>query len=645
MVDEITIEAALSPVNDAQYNNGGTNVVTRWDSSTSNVWIYIVYSDATALRIARSINGGSTFVEQTLQATTGMVGPSVWYDRWTPGDTTGTILHIAACDPSTETLKYFSWDLASNTVGSTTNITIHTFTTISGAAASADGGTTICKGANGSLYTAAKATTTSGWAVRQSTDNGGNWSDITAQGSNVNTAMNQVNDVLILIPCSITDDIMAVEFDTSAQILQYQIYDDSANSWAAPIIIQQTFNSQTSVVFPSLFNVTLDKTTSNIYLVYGVISTASAGNILFRKFTISSGTWSNPVFLFRESTTGVEATNLFELGSCAIERDQTNGMLVAFYTMGNNLSDMALFIKTSSDDGQTWSDGLKPLITIDDFRYLACPFVMNDIEEGWYCVWTNDDLDDLLGLAAEQFGTTAVGVIKYSLVTGNVKDNNGNNIENAEVNMFKVESEQRTGGNPFSYQGRNLTNSSGNYKILINTLRLDNPKYQAIVEYDRVKQHIFKNAPTLTTLSTGTIFANKFSNLISGDKIIGVTLINGPLSNSNLRFKAYDDSSGSPNSLLGEVIVNSNKGGTASGKFPTEITVPSDGIVWIAFETSLNIDVFQNTGLASGTTKTVAHTYGTGPDPFGTPTNQTYRIWVGIFGKAKVDATIGEFID
>ena len=172
----------------------------------------------------------------------------------------------------------------------------------------------------------------------------------------------------------------------------------------------------------------------------------------------------------------------------------------------------------------------------------------------------------------------------------------------------------------------------------------------ALINFDSCRKTLFPWSRVETTIATGTVFANKFTGLTVGDKIYGVEFYSLGEVAFSIRIKAYADSSGSPGSLLGESgsISVPKKSfleiAIAELKFPTPITVPSGGIVWIAYEVSTTITPFRLNGLTSGTTKTVAHTYGTGPDPFGSATNQTYGLWTGIFGYPKVDASVGELI-
>ena len=642
---------------DAQFNNPHTNVVTLW--MNPEIWIYVVVTETTGtsgFKIFRSTDGGQTYTANTLATGTGFIGVSVWYDRWTPGNDIGDIIHILGASSIDNTLRYFSWNAANNLPGVLSNILIATHTSIAGSLGS--GGTSICKSANGSLYASVKVTTTAGWYVYQSTNSGANWSNITTQGSSVNTAMDQIDDQLLLIPCSTTDDIMAIEFDNSTNFLQYQIYDDSANSWSAPAQIEDRFcgGDGSAEVTPCPFNATLDKTTSNIYLVF----IDGSLHIFTEKFTVSTGKWTplHPIFMIRQGETGSSSITHRPFG-VSIQRDQTNGVLTVWYMIGGSqiTDDGTLFYRHSSDDGMSWGDAIGGVSFSTDMRYIASPLIINNINEGWYCVFNSDNNDDLYGIEHDigGAGSTVPGTFQYSRVYGNVKDSLGNNVIGAEVSVFREQYMERGAANTgglWCYQGSVLTDSNGNYFVHVaNYHSMYN--YVALVNYDSCRKSVFPNSRTETSLGSGTIYASKFTGLTTGDKINQVTIYytENPPVQFDARVKAYNDSSGSPNTLLGETgaitipkklyferavhVIN----------FPTPITVPAGGIVWIAFETSASKTMFLKNGETSGTTKTVTHTFGAGPDPFGTPTNQTYGIWISITGDTKVDANIGDIIN
>src|SRR5207249_3018915 len=62
----------------------------------------------------------------------------------------------------------------------------------------------------------------------------------------------------------------------------------------------------------------------------------------------------------------------------------------------------------------------------------------------------------------------------------------------------------------------------------------------------------------------------------------------------------------------------------------TNFLVPASGNVWLALETDGTSLSTCYTSVASGTSKTVAHTYGTGPSPFGTIVSGTIAPYMGI---------------
>src|SRR3990172_5905839 len=119
MAEHVTLETALSPAAEIQFHQGGPISATWLNGST--VEVFVVYSDAGGLKMASSTDGGKTYGETTITTTTGLIGQTVWYDRWTPGDTTGNLLHIAVSNPANEQIKYFSWNLSTHSAGSTTD--------------------------------------------------------------------------------------------------------------------------------------------------------------------------------------------------------------------------------------------------------------------------------------------------------------------------------------------------------------------------------------------------------------------------------------------------------------------------------------------------------------------------------------------
>lgn len=136
------------------------------------------------------------------------------------------------------------------------------------------------------------------------------------------------------------------------------------------------------------------------------------------------------------------------------------------------------------------------------------------------------------------------------------------------------------------------------------------------------------NAKTASSKTSwdGVVNAVQFTGLIPNTEIsglqLGITAAAG-----NVRIKVYDNSGGNPNNLLAESGSLAVSGtGLQTFNLTSNAVVPSDGIVYAAFEcTSSSLGLNYTVG-ASGVLKTVAHAYGAGPTPFGAPTNATQEF-------------------
>ena len=116
----------------------------------------------------------------------------------------------------------------------------------------------------------------------------------------------------------------------------------------------------------------------------------------------------------------------------------------------------------------------------------------------------------------------------------------------------------------------------------------------------------------------------------SSDNLAFWSKIDYTISNSHVRIKVYQDDGGggNPGTLLGESgsypIVS-----TGVSSFSVNATIPASGNVWAGFETdNAALTLYYLTG-AAASEKAVAHTFGSGPNPFGVSidgTNNFYEI-------------------
>ncbi len=96
--------------------------------------IYLFYIDVGGnVGYKKSTDGGGVFGSHiAVDATDDYSNVAVWYDQWTPGDTTGTLIHIAATDTTDNSIIYFSHDTSATGTTGTVNLD-------SGASGSVDG--------------------------------------------------------------------------------------------------------------------------------------------------------------------------------------------------------------------------------------------------------------------------------------------------------------------------------------------------------------------------------------------------------------------------------------------------------------------------------------------------------------------------
>ncbi len=135
---------------------------------------------------------------------------------------------------------------------------------------------------------------------------------------------------------------------------------------------------------------------------------------------------------------------------------------------------------------------------------------------------------------------------------------------------------------------------------------------------------------TNSTFGTGITHVVKFSGLTPGKQFTEMHL-DIVSAFGDVRIKAYDEVAGEPTNLLGESgTITVGGTGEQTFIFPSPIAIPSNGIVWVGFEQSNGSLNIRFGASVSGSRKQVAHTYGAGPDPFGTATNLTSPFWCRI---------------
>jgi len=143
---------------------------------------------------------------------------------------------------------------------------------------------------------------------------------------------------------------------------------------------------------------------------------------------------------------------------------------------------------------------------------------------------------------------------------------------------------------------------------------------------------------TNTTGWNANVYVVKFSGLTPGFEIEAVEL-DVVTAVGAARVKVYDEVASEPTNLLAESAGIGLSIGIKEYALLSHATVPANGIVWVGFEVdSASADLKYSTGQSSGDRKGITHTFGDGPDPFGTPSNSDAPFWCGIVGRGPISS-------
>ncbi len=203
------------------------------------VWInpttaYVFYPNLAGENLVyrKTTDGGATWGAEVTVATSAVVINrfSVWYDRWTPGDS-GSLIHIAWIRNNADGTFYRSLDTSTDVQSFPADVAIYDNVNFGGGYTI--GCMAITKARGGNLYIAY----TNGPVGFQegffrSTNGGLNW------GSRALVTEGVDDDKYFLLPSNEADDqdIWCFYWDKTATELSIKTYDDSGNAWAEQVI-------------------------------------------------------------------------------------------------------------------------------------------------------------------------------------------------------------------------------------------------------------------------------------------------------------------------------------------------------------------------------------------------------------------------
>jgi hypothetical protein len=391
---EVSIDASVTTTS-TRYEKTARNIVCVDDTDC-----YAFYIDSTQdPAFQKSTDGGATWGG----AGTAMIagtheGIAVWYDQWTPGDS-GGIIHVVTFETASATVPDRLWYSRFDT----SDDSFSTFVDASGAAEgvlAAANDVTITKGTDGDIYvgtvdaTAPTAganfiekcangndcTTEGGWAAAGSNP----WDGSAADADGVFS--------LTLLPLSDTaahdsGDIMLISHDLTANVIEYKVYDDSADTWST------NFTSADSIIetvgFPHVMSGTVNPSSGDIYVSF--VDSAGVANSSEVQVLKYDDAWSALTDPWPDTTDGASI-----LSDAAIGVDtETGDLYVAYIRAATTVAVNDVYYAISSDDGASWNgEVLLSNGTDGDHRAVSIDALSS---ERLYAVWSDPTPDDMFG--------------------------------------------------------------------------------------------------------------------------------------------------------------------------------------------------------------------------------------------------------
>lgn len=374
----VVIDSSVSTTSTAHGGVTQTTVFTAADIG------YTFYKDANGSCVySKTTDGGSTWAGAVaIDSQTDCLRIAVWYDQWTPGDVSGTTIHVGTMDSGSDDLWYTALDTTDDSQTTTVNAT---GANQSGTFTAGTNFNSITVGTDGDIY---MGVTDSGDAFvvkcTSACDSSGNWAEA---GTN---PFDLANDPISLTPLS-GGDILVVRNDISTDDFDSKVYDDSANSWDGSWTDIDTSASENST-YDASFSTSVNQSTGNVNLAYAanIATLGTDDEIRSATFSDSSRTWTNKADVLASTSYGVTGVGL--------ARDSTNSNVYVIYSARTNAADAAsanVYWKQSTDGMDTWGSEQGPLNSSPDDIYGAGPNAVNAYRI--YVTWVETTPDDLFG--------------------------------------------------------------------------------------------------------------------------------------------------------------------------------------------------------------------------------------------------------
>ncbi len=339
---------------------------------------YAFYTDSGATcSYSKTTNGGASWgVSVDLEDLGGVDtcrNVTVWYDQWTPGDLTGTKIHIAMLDALTDDVYYDILDTSNDT--DITEISVLADSTALGDFEY----TSITKSTTGVLYMALSDDTAGGSDVESCSTTcttSTNW-------SNVGTIpLDAALDTIRLVPLS-GGNIMLIRDDLSLDDIESNIWNGS--SWGGWTDIDANAPEGGADDIDTI-SAAVRRYDNNIYLTY-LANAGGAGTADVRTAVYDGLSWSVKTEVVSDQNTATDAS---------IAIDEESGTVYVAYLRGSSATVQNLYYKSSTDNMASWGSETQLNASYIDGNNDHPMLNLVDSERIYFTYW-NETNADLMG--------------------------------------------------------------------------------------------------------------------------------------------------------------------------------------------------------------------------------------------------------
>ena len=369
------------------------------------VWIdvntaYIFYEGNGNFQYQKTTDGGATWDTAVVINADSAIKTSIWYDRWTPGNT-GRLIHMVYSERDGDDIFYRNLNILDDSLSTEVEV-------VDGASytdGNWDTGTVdIVRARGGNLYLAFWGDGDGEFGFYRSTDEGVTWTS-RAQLADGNAA-----DGILLMPGneSDEDDIWCIYWDRSADALSLKVYDNSGDSWAETSIASSMADDVT------YYQMSASPRHSDNHVILAAWSEIDAATADLKAWDIGS---SSSI----AALTGI-VTDLDESTQVAVFINQLDDSIYVAYLKGGTWqATVDVVYRKSTDGGTTWGDEQSySEVAADDVRALWAGISVGPDGGRFQPTFFNIDLTDLFVNLVNDVLISPIGPLRDAYVGASV---------------------------------------------------------------------------------------------------------------------------------------------------------------------------------------------------------------------------------